>query len=342
MSGGEPSSIKRYVLCAAVSLHTYVSEFFIITPGGPAIMKRRPDIAYFLRMAGRAFDSACISSIIYLFVSYCFARFVLSDTDKLTEITISFGAVLVLIIVMFASAFNMTKASPVFSVYDEQIVNGQFRGFDRASILFRRAMDMMSDSHMAAALNCFRGTDEYKLSERERAVLYFYTGVCYRDMGYPSNGASYFMRSIECGMKHPDALLFAFRCYASAGNIGDAESVFSRLTDNNYHVKYYNFLYTEIGMMYIRADRPDDAIDRFSTGIGLGIDSASSYGGIAISYILKDDMEQSRKYFRKAVLANIRDIEGFRNYYRIIAQNCGHLSEVADIFAGDTGNSEGV
>ena len=294
-------------------------------------MKRRPDLLYFLTMAGRSFNSACVSSIVYLVISYFFVNYCLdAGDDKLIEIAVSFGTILVLVIVMLASAFNLTVASPSFSDYDERIVMGRFRGFDRASILFRRGMSRLAESHMAAALELFRNVDEYKLNTNEQAVLYYYTGVCYRNMGYPSNGASYFMKSVDCVMAHPDAMMNALRCYARAGNINDAEDVFSAMKEKNYLRDYYSFLYTEMGMMYIRADRPDDAIERFNTGIGLGLDRPSALGGIAISYMLKGDIEQSRSYFRKAVIGNIPDIEGFRDYYITIARGCGHFSEVSD------------
>ena len=283
----------------------------------------------------RSFGSALGATCVFMILNTVFMYFLTGNIKSISDSLLALQSVSVLLIVNTVSAYNLTAASPSFSDYDEAILDGCFKGFDRASILFRKGMSRLADSCLSAALELLRSVDDYDLTTREQAVLYYYTGICYRKMGYPSNGAAYFMKSVRCGLSHPDASMNAFRCYAAAGNIGDAEELFAEMTEKNYHVKYYDYLFTELGMMYLRADRPDDAIDRFSRGISLGMDAQSSYGGISLAYILKDDMEKSRVFYRKAMLGNIPDRDGFREYYRITARNCGHSAEAAVILDDD-------
>lgn len=207
--------------------------------------------------------------------------------------------------------------------YDSGIIGSCFGGIDRASLKFRKGMRFLFSGSFNASLNCFQETAEFRLTERETAVLDFYTGMCYRNMGYPTNSAQYFVKSIAEGINHPDAYLNAARGYSRAECINEAKELYDKLFELDYHKIYYDFLYTDMGMMYVRTQHPDEAIGYFNQGIEAGMDVQSAYGGLALAYLLKKDAEKSCEYYRKAVLSNLPDRESFIAYFRDSADACG-------------------
>ncbi len=229
--------------------------------------------------------------------------------------------------------------STPYSEHDKSIIGHCFSGFDRASLLFRRGMRCLADNSLADSLRMLLGVDEYRLNTKEKAILYFYTGVCYRNMGYPTNAAAYFIRSGENGLDIPDVRLNALRCYCRAGSIHDAENIFTEMCSDNLDRDYFNFLYTEMGMMFVRADDPDEAVKYFEKSIELDMDKASATGGLAVASLLKGDLDSGMRYFRKALIANIPDRKGFLEFFRTTAQNCGFDPDL-ESFGTKPGDSE--
>lgn len=231
--------------------------------------------------------------------------------------------------IAFLGALIDSAVSPDrYARYYSSVIGKTFRGLDRASFQFRKGVRFLCERHFAAALDTLLGVEEYSLSEREKSVLYFFTGTCYRNMGYPTNSAKYFVDSIASGMIHPDAELGAARSYAAAGSINEAKEFYDRLFEKNYHKLYYPFLYSDLGMMYLKAGLADEAIGCFQQGIDEKMDVHSAYGGIAAAWLIKDDVQKSLEYFRRVAISNMADFDGFVVYYINIAKAYGCYDRV--------------
>lgn len=207
-----------------------------------------------------------------------------------------------------------------------------FKGIDLASVKFRRAVRAYDEGHYNDAVHLYKEVEEYKLSPRETAVLIFYMGLCYRDMGYPTNAAVCMERSYDTYQLHPVVLLNAGRCYAEAGDFFKAEEISDRMLEMKYDEERYFFLWSERGRMFLRAGEPDRAIEALETGISKGLDLCGAYCGLAVAYLLKKEPSKSREYAEKAaVTGGMINQQGFYPYYAEVAQSCGLFNEVRDI-----------
>ena len=184
-----------------------------------------------------------------------------------------------------------------YSLYDEYIIKNSFRGTDAASRKFRKAMELMrTGEYLTLSLEIFQEVAEYQLEEREKAVLYYYIGAVYREMGYPTNAALYFEKS------------------------ADIE-------------KYYDFLETDRGRIYLSEDMADKAFEIYSAAYENGLDKTGAVCGLAVSCLLLGDVEKSRSYYRSASLKAdyFSSQRGFDDYYEHIARSCGLYEEIKDI-----------
>lgn len=207
-----------------------------------------------------------------------------------------------------------------------------FKGIDFASVKFRRAVRLYNEDHFNDAIHLYKEVEEYKLRPRETAVLDFYMGLCYRDMGYPTNAAASFEKSDDTYHLHPSVLLNAERCYIEAGNFFKAEEISDRMFELGYDEERYFFLWSERGRMFLRAGEPDKAIEALETGLDKGLDLCGAYCGLAVAYLLKKDAPRSRSYAEKAaVTGGMINQQGFYPYYAEVAMSCGLFDEVRDI-----------
>lgn len=207
-----------------------------------------------------------------------------------------------------------------------------FKGIDFASVKFRKAVRSYDEHHYNDAIHLYKEVEEYKLSSRETAVLNFYMGLCYRDMGYPTNAAACMEKSDDTFPLHPVVLLNAGRCYTEAGNFFKAEEISDRMLEMKYDEDRYFFLWSERGRMFLRAGNPDRAIESLETGISKGLDLCGAYCGMAVAYLLKKEPQKSREYAEKAaVTGGMINQQGFYPYYAEVARSCGTFDEVRDI-----------
>ncbi|MDD7429394.1 MAG: hypothetical protein PUK49_06440, partial [Oscillospiraceae bacterium] len=216
-----------------------------------------------------------------------------------------------------------------------------FRGLDLASFKFRKAEQLHSEGHFSDAIHAYKEVEEYKLTPREDAVLNFYLGMCYRDMGYPTNAAASFEKSDDVYFLHPSVLLNAERSYLDAGNFFKAEDISDRMFERKYDENYYRFLWSDRGRIYLRANEPDKAIEAFQKGLDAGIDLCGAYCGLAVAHLMKRNVPLSRSYVEKAALSGgIASQEGFYVYYGEVARSLGLFEEVRDMVMHGGGDED--
>ncbi|MGN1415791.1 MAG: tetratricopeptide repeat protein [Oscillospiraceae bacterium] len=224
---------------------------------------------------------------------------------------------------------------------DEPLFGKTFRGLDFASFKFRKAESLHSEGHFSDAIHTYKEVEEYRLTPRETAVLYFYMGMCYRDMGYPTNAAASFERSDEVYFLRPGVLLNAERSYVDAGNFYKAEEISDRMFERKYDENYFRFLWSDRGRIFLRANVPDRAIDAFEKGLDAGLDLCGAYCGLAVAHLMKRDVPKSRSYVEKAAASGgMSGQEGFYVYYGEVARSLGLFEEVRDMIMHDDEDEE--
>jgi tetratricopeptide (TPR) repeat protein len=205
---------------------------------------------------------------------------------------------------------------------DSIIIGKAFSTLTRKTKTFNSGLKEFQSGRFNMALFKFQEAEQMKLSEKECAVLYFYIAECYYLMNYNPNAAKYYMMSIENNIKHDFVYDSAANCYVLMGCYAEAVEVYNKLLEKGSDYKY---LYSGLGVCYLKWERSLEAIESFQKSIELGYHYAFSLGGCALAYLQMKNIEKSMEYYSKAILNNMSDKDGFKEYYCTIAESVGIL-----------------
>ncbi|MDR0944328.1 MAG: hypothetical protein LBM41_07350 [Ruminococcus sp.] len=209
--------------------------------------------------------------------------------------------------------------------YDKRIIGKNFDGMSRVCRLFYRSYRQLIEGDISDALNGFIAVRESNLKKSEMAVVCYFLGRCYQHMGYPTNAANFFRESINNGIGLDEVYTLCGREMVACGNFTAAEEVYNELLATQSKSDY---IYTDIGMLYIKANDAEKALEAFSTSIKKHMNYAFALGGCALAYLLKKDAKNASFFFGQAVVNNIDDIDGFTEYYISIAETQGLADEI--------------
>jgi tetratricopeptide (TPR) repeat protein len=265
--------------------------------------------------------------VLFLTVVGAFIANLISPFDNSMFFSVMVIELIILGYSFFYTAWNGSETAPN---YDKRIIKNTFDGPGSHARLFRRSYKSLIEGDIATALEGFNLLKESKLHGREKAVLFFYIGRCYQFMGYPTNAARSFRTSIDEGIGIDEVYTLCGREMVSCGDFSSAETVYNELIEKSAvcAAQTPEFVYTDIGMLYIKANDPDKALETFSYAIKHHLNYAFALGGCAIAYILKNDSKNAKFFYSQAVLNNIDDLDGFTEYYVSVAETQGLSDEI--------------
>ena len=309
MSGGEPSSIKRYVSCAAASLHTYVSDFFIYL--GVLTLKNS-----FWQGLRRSFEKASPAGLLTAFaVSVMLISAGAAENDVSL---ISAGAVLILTgaAVMLLSTVTVILHGPaedITSDYDREVIGRAF-GFGAKRRLFYKAFEHFRNEENEDALDDFRDLLQKDLTDKEKGVLAFYTAICYNRMGFSTNAAHQAVIAADNGVQTAESLLMAARSFNMSASYGSAAEIYERLLPIAEERGIFPFLFNEMGKLYLSANEPEKSRTYFEKAVEYGLDPVTAQGGLALVSLLEGKEDEACERYRLALIARINDTDGYRDY----------------------------
>jgi tetratricopeptide (TPR) repeat protein len=231
-----------------------------------------------------------------------------------------------LIMIGYSFFFPLWNNDTAPSPYDKRIIGKNFDSAKRYCRTFRRSYRQLVEGDVSDALNGFISVRESKIKKSEMAVVCYFLGRCYQHMGYPTNAANFFRESINNGIGMDEVYTLCGREMVACGNFTAAEEIYNELlaTDSK-----SDYIYTDIGMLYIKANDSEKALEAFSTSIKKHMNYAFALGGCALAYLLKKDAKNANFFFGQAVVNNIDDVEGFIEYFVSIAETQGMADEIA-------------
>ncbi|MGN0607785.1 MAG: tetratricopeptide repeat protein [Oscillospiraceae bacterium] len=257
--------------------------------------------------------------LFYVFV--CCLVCVYYESDISTASLVIFGGSAIFFAAAAAGAFgDMLKLRA--HTPDTEIIGGHFGGFSKKARLFSSGFSSLKANRPDDALEDFKEIENMELSDGEKAVLSFYTGGCYRMMGYPTNAANYYLKAVEYGLDSDLAYVLAARCCVSNGCFSQAMELYDKLLERN---PMFEYIYTDMGMCCLKSGDPDKALECFEHSVSEGKNYSFALGGCSLAYLMKKDIDKSREYFSKALVNNLSDINGFRKYYCSVAEAAGCL-----------------
>jgi tetratricopeptide (TPR) repeat protein len=241
------------------------------------------------------------------------------------EIGITYFLVVEVAIILF-SVLNALIYDPVNkSEFESRLIGNTFSGLGKKAKLFRRGCDFLHFGELSDALDTFNKLKNTNLTQREKAVLSFFLGKCYDVMGYPTNAVNYYRESLESDIGLDEVYLITARAFTVNGDFTEAEEVYDALLSKESKLEN---IYTDLGMVYIKANQPDKALATFSKSLKLHHNYSFALGGCALAYLLKSDTENAKFFFSQAIINNIDDIDGFTEYYCSVAESKGLSDEI--------------
>jgi tetratricopeptide (TPR) repeat protein len=241
------------------------------------------------------------------------------------DLSLNLLIVLEIAVILFSIFVPLMGEAETSSWFEYRIVGDSFKGLGNKARTFRRGCSQMRYGDVSDALESFNELKTAKLVGRERAVLCFYLGRCYDVMGYPTNAANYYRESLDADIDIDEVYLITARAFTVGGNYDEAEEIYEALLSRE--TKLEN-IYTDLGMVYIKANKPDKALETFSKSAKLHHNYSFALGGLALAYLLKSDTVNARFFFSQAIINNIDDTDGFTEYYCSVAESKGLGDEI--------------
>lgn len=106
---------------------------------------------------------------------------------------------------------------------------------------------------------------------------------------------------------HPQLVATLGQLYQRANRFANAEKQYRAAIENGAKPA----IHVQLGMVLLRQDRVDDAIDAFNTAIGLNPKLAAAYGNLGNALQKKNDMPAAAAAYEKAVALNPKDTISF-------------------------------
>ncbi len=258
-----------------------------------------------------AFAFTGIFSMILLLFWYLFMGTEIALDDLLMSWFMIFLVSYVVCVVNQISGYG-TK---IFHAYDEDIIDDCFTHINRSSALFEQGLYLFHHNNIKEALRIFTEIDtgNYKLSQKEQGVLSFYRGRTYHLLGIFPNAVLSYEKAKENGFNMPLLPLFTARCFAADGDVDSAMKIYNSLIDTDH--EFADLIRTDVGRMYLDLNEGEKALEWFQEALVRHENYAVAAGGAAIACLLTGDLDRSKNLYRIAVLNNINDLQGFKQYY---------------------------
>ncbi len=213
---------------------------------------------------------------------------------------------------------------PVITEYDEKIIKTGFGSFGKKRRIVTDAVQLMHGGRDNDALELLGELGEMCSREKERGVTDFYTSICYRRMGYPTNAGHAAARAAEAGVMRNEAMLMAARSFNEAKSNTEAIKYYEELILEAEKNRIFPFIFNEAGWEYVAADKPESAEGCFKRSMEYGVEMGSAYGGMALVCIMEQKPEEACDWYRLALLSDIPGLERYRRYSWEICTACGY------------------
>ncbi len=273
---------------------------------------------FFSRFAAAVVQAAPIGSLLALILFYIA---VLSAELLRAEISVQVWlAALVALHVFSLAVMTLYIFAAGTHKYDSDIVGSSFVGFSKKCRSFDRALELHFNHRVTASLDEFKLLAEEqsdRMTTDEKAIVSFYTGRCYEQLGFYPNALICYERAAEQGFRNCILPFLTARCTGANGDAEQAVALYEKVLSDS-DSPFRNHVYVDIGRMYLDRNEPSEALSWFNKGIENRHSLPEAYGGAAIAQLMLGDLEESDRLYRAALVSHIKDPNGFTEYYKRI------------------------
>lgn len=244
---------------------------------------------------------------------------ILADGVLDRKFLVTMFKILMTILVLLTAGFSISaNKNRYFSKYPELALMRKrvFKRNNKNAKLFWKGMEFFIDEYFGNALEIFQEIEVELLKNEERSELEFFKGRCYYITGYPMNAVKCYETATEYGYSDKTINVFIGRAKELLGDFDEAVESYGKLIGNDEP----DYIYTDIGLAYIRKGDGKKAIEAFENSISRKRNYATAVGGLALAYLLMGDMGKSTEYYMQAIVNNIHDKDDYKAYYNEIKQ----------------------
>lgn len=201
-----------------------------------------------------------------------------------------------------------------------------FGGNGKRDRLFCKAMQAFCEDNIPYALELFLQVREQKCNPMQKSACCHYIGRCYLLMGCAAN-ARLFFDEAQSGAFAPEInLIFLARACGHTGDVETSATSYRKLIAMN--LPLLEIAEADMGMMYLHNDHPAEALECFRHSLSEGKARCDCLSGIAVAQLYLGDVEESERYYHKAMRAmDTASAEGFKAFYEEAKQAMAHQRE---------------
>lgn len=230
----------------------------------------------------------------------------------------AFYLALDVVVIISAIFVHLQKSGSIHKI-DADIIGNNFIGFGKKSRNFRKAVEDFFNENFPKAVDELKDIEEkYNLSDSENAVLCFYIARCYHIMRYYTHAMNYYEKAEKFGFSHHFFMLFKANCIGDSGDTEKALDIYNMYLEPD--DEYFIYIKTNIGKMYLENRQPEKALKWYLEAVEEKLNYATALGGCSLAYLMLGDNENSKKYYQYAIINNIEDLDGFKDYYKEISE----------------------
>ncbi|MGN1090665.1 MAG: tetratricopeptide repeat protein [Huintestinicola sp.] len=245
------------------------------------------------------------------------------------EYTVCGGALLFLIfaVQVWYGFYRLFWLRPDYITdYDMSVIGRNFLSPSKRMHLFG-GVELLKDGVWNESLEIFRELEEAVLSSEEKGIVSFYEAICLNRMGYSTNAAHAAADAFEKGIRPPDSLLMAARCFSAAGSSAEASEYYEKLLEIVEKDRIFPFVFIEAGREYLTGGHNDKAKKCFERALEEGTDVAAAQGGMALASLAEGKEDEACEWYRLALMYHIPDAEGFRTFSSQICTANGYAAD---------------
>ncbi len=263
-------------------------------------------------------DSVILGSFVSTLIFIALGLILAFMEDTVFLDVILFYLIIDLFVIFSVTLLKTNRYSGSIHRIDADLIGNNFIGLDKKSRGFRKTVENFFNGNYPKALHDFQSIEEnYNLSDSEKSLLYYYIARCYDIMNYKPNALNYYEKSCSTGFSDDCVIILKARCMGAIGDIENALDIYNNIliSGNN---KYRQYIRTDIGRMYLDNRQPEKALKYYLDAVEKHENYDTALEGCAIAYLMLEDYEKSRDYYKYAILENPSDLEGFKAYYEEI------------------------
>ena len=204
--------------------------------------------------------------------------------------------------------------------YDSELVGMNFTGFAKRNRIFEKSLAALLNGKPNYGLAGFKKIEELyldRLTESEKALLFFYIARSYDEMCFFPNAIRYYDKAKDAGFSHEIINLMYARSLENNGDIRYALAEYDKIL-NDPESMYAPYVRTDIGRMYLKQNDAETALKWYDEAIEKHENYAVALGEAAIAHTMLHRFDKGEELYRAALLNNIPNVKGYTAYYKKI------------------------